>query len=387
MVFILGKLVEQLFFRDALTILLFRSEILWDWELRHDRVGLDTVDFNFVCHFKSIFKGFRDITEDFRHFIGSFQPFLLSICHTLRIAQQFSRRQAHQSFVGFGVFLLHEMDVVGADHLNAKFLCDSDKLRIHPLLCFIHACITIRFISLMTLDFYVIVVAKQILEPFCRSLSRLQIIRHDLLWKFTSQTSGADNQILVILHEQILVDTWTVVITVDPSLGNDFTKILIAMLVFSNQDQVPTTGVGNNTFARLLYTESIVMVGMFSTGTITLAADNRFENLIFQFGDFLRSGSFSLIRRFRIIQNSLLFTYCSLRLLIHLDSIVCQLLDTKHVAMVSQSHSVHSCSQTFVNQVRHLTHSIQNRIVGVDMKVNEFIFHLLYIYKTYIFCL
>ena len=77
-----GKLIEKVFFREFLTIFLFRAKVLRDGEFRHNRIGVNAIGLNFVNDFLRVLQGKRHIREDATHFFRCLQPFLLGVVHS-----------------------------------------------------------------------------------------------------------------------------------------------------------------------------------------------------------------------------------------------------------------------------------------------------------------
>ena len=50
---------------------------------------------------------------------------------------------------------------------------------------------------------------------------------------------------------------------------------------------------------------------------------------------------------------------------VHTDTIVVKLLDTKHIAMIGDSHASHAITDSLVDQILYLRLSVKNRIISM----------------------
>ena len=121
-VLITGKLIKQVFLREALAVLLFRSKILRDSKSRHDRRMVYRVELHLVTDIYRIRQSLRHIRKDFVHFLPRLHPLLLGIQHTLGVVQVFSGTQANQAVVRLGILFVHKVHIVGTNQLYIIFL-------------------------------------------------------------------------------------------------------------------------------------------------------------------------------------------------------------------------------------------------------------------------
>ena len=121
-IFILRKFIEQILFRVLFPILFLCSKILRNGKSRHNRGMVDTVKLHLITNIYRIRQCFGYIGKYFIHFRTRLHPFLLRIKHTVRVIQVFSRAQANQTVVCFGILLIYKVNVIGAHQLHIIFL-------------------------------------------------------------------------------------------------------------------------------------------------------------------------------------------------------------------------------------------------------------------------
>ena len=73
--------------------------------------------------------------------------------------------QADKAVVGFGVFFVDEMAVVGGNKFDVVFMRQLDEHGVHLFLPLIDLYVSAWFLRLVALEFDVIIVAKEGLEP------------------------------------------------------------------------------------------------------------------------------------------------------------------------------------------------------------------------------
>ena len=115
-VFVLRKLVEQIFFRIFPPVFLFRSEIFGNGKSRHNRGMVYRVIFHLVQNLQCIGKRFGNIGKKLVHLRLGLHPFLLGVKHTARVVQILARTQTDKAVVRLGILLVHKMNVIGADY-------------------------------------------------------------------------------------------------------------------------------------------------------------------------------------------------------------------------------------------------------------------------------
>ena len=312
-------------------------------------------DFDLVHNFLRVGQCFRHIRKDGRHFLRRLQPLLLGVMQAVRIVHLAARAQADKPIMGLGMFLLHEMHIVGGNHLRVRLRCKPHNTLIHNLLMFIHHPIPARLVSLMTLEFQIIVIAKEILEPENGLFCLLIIVIKQRLGHLPRQTGRRNDQSFMVLLQQLAVDTGTGIETVCPSAGNDFTQVMVACLVFGQKDQVIAAGV----LLVFLHQPTARRICLRHTGHIRLTAEDRLEDLEFQLRNLALTFRHGIrIRKF--LQLRLFLLEVILYLLIMFIHKIEILLDAEHIPMVRYSHGVHAHTKTLRHQIGNLGHSIQN---------------------------
>ena len=94
-------------------ILFLCSKVLRNGKSRHNRSMVDTVKLHLVTNIYRIRQRFGHIGKDFIHFRTRLHPFLLGVKHTVGVIQIFSRTQANQTVVCFGILLVYKVNVIG----------------------------------------------------------------------------------------------------------------------------------------------------------------------------------------------------------------------------------------------------------------------------------
>ena len=92
----------------------------------------------------------------------------------------------------------------------------------------------------MELQFEVVVLTEYPLEPANHLFGLFHVAAHDSLGHLASQTGRATDQTLVILFEQLFVDTGFVVEAFGKGVGDDLAEVVISGQVLCQQDQVVT---------------------------------------------------------------------------------------------------------------------------------------------------
>ena len=177
---------------------------------------VDVIDLDLIDNLLRVGKCFGDVAEDFSHFIGCFQPFLLGIVHSVDIVDEMVCTQANESVVGFGIFLVDEMGVVGSDHFDVVLASEFKKNRVDLFLALIDILVASGFLGLMALDLDVVVFSEEGLEPlngfFCfRKIPTFGDSIEDFLGQLATKTGRAADDTLVPFFQKLFVDTGRVV--------------------------------------------------------------------------------------------------------------------------------------------------------------------------------
>ena len=146
-------------------IVLFLSERSGDVELRHDRVMVDIIYLHFIDYLLGVGERFGDIAEDGLHLRGCLEPLLLGVVHSVDIVDEMVGAEADKAVVRLGVLFVDEMTVVGGNKFDVVFMRQLDEHGVHLFLPLIDLHVCAGFLRLMALEFDIIVLAKEGLEP------------------------------------------------------------------------------------------------------------------------------------------------------------------------------------------------------------------------------
>ena len=340
-----SELFEKLLLGEFLVPFLFRTEALRDGEERHDGSVVDTVDLYLIENLLRVAQRLGHIAEDIVHLLLCLEPLLLGIEHTGGIIKILSGGQTEQVVVGLsGVFVL-EVAVVGAYKLDAFFLCDLHQHGIGALLQGegIAVGTDVRVFDLMALQLEIIVIAEDPVIPSGCFLSALDVALENLGRHLAGNTRRADDQILVVFLQVIAVGTRPVIVSVGPGTADELDEILISVVVLCQDDEV---------IARLV-AGLLVLVLLVMVRYIHLTAKDRLERL----------------------------QSVGLALLVDTGTIVRELLDAIHHAVVGNGHALHAVLDGFIDQVRHLGLTVKYRIMSMYVQMNE-IFHQFFSLKV-----
>ena len=111
-----------------------------------DGIVLDLTD-----NFESIGKCLGDVGENLVHLGCRLHPLLLSVVHSVRVGQVRVCRDTDKAVVGFGVFLVGEVDVVCGHDFYVEFARNIDQHRVDLLLNLIDGVCGARFVGLVAL--------------------------------------------------------------------------------------------------------------------------------------------------------------------------------------------------------------------------------------------
>ena len=185
------------------------------------------------------------------------------------------------------VLFLDKVDVVCSDNLDIVLPCELDKYRIDLLLFGVRIVGCIGFVSLVALQLEVEIVAKESFEPQHCFFGSSNVSFQDFLRYLASDTCRTAYYALVVLLQQVMVDTWRVEISVRECYRTEFAQVPVACLVFGKQNQVPSAAVCNTFASR--FGVALLDVGIFvvecAVCTVGLDSDNRLEKLRFERSD------------------------------------------------------------------------------------------------------
>ena len=237
--------------------------------------------------------------------------------------------------VGFGVFLVYEVRVVGAHQLDAVFLgqlhqhlvgflLQGESLPVGPYR---------RVFHFMSLKLQIVVVAEQILVPLHGLPCSLHVAFENLGRHFAGYAGRARYHVFMVSLKVFAVCPRSAVEAVHPGVRHELDKVLVAVVVLGQQYEVVAAQVA--AFLRLV----LLLV----VGHIHLASEYRLERL----------------------------QPLGLAFAVHLVAVVEQLLHAEHIAVVGDGHALHSVGYGLVNQLGNARLTVEYRIIGMYVKVYE----------------
>ena len=166
----------------------------------------------------------------------------------------------------------------------------------------------------------------------------------------------------------ILVGSWVAVETVGEGTGNDFHKIVVALQVLGQQNQVAT---------------GVMLVGMGEqrfVGNIHLTPENRFEDFLAKLLHLsAKFGHLPFVAAFLCLGKCRLgILYGTLGLAVLFVYKIKELLYAEHVSMVGYGDSRHTVGHCLVDKSRNGSLTVKDRILCVDVEMYEW-FHRRYV--------
>ncbi len=223
--------------------------------------------------------------------------------------------------MGIGIVLVDEVHIVGANHLDAEFLRHLQQHLVHLLLALKGLMVSPRHGGLVALQFKVVVVAIDALEPTCHLFGLLHLAVHDEARNLATQTCRAADDALAVGLKFVLVGARMLITPFGPRLRHYLDEVFVTLQVLGQQDEM---------------TACVALIDMgvqVLLGHIHLAAE---------YGDELLA----------IGQAFVLFVH-----------IIMQLLDAEHVAMVGERHAAHTVGNGLVHEGLHWCLAIEDRIL------------------------
>ena len=126
---------------------------------------VDTVDLYFVENLVGVLQCLGHIAKDLVHLLGGLEPFLLAVEHDILVSEFPACRNADEAFMGIGIFLVDKMHIVGTHDLDVKFLGETHQRFVDLHLALIGLMIGTGNGCLVALEFQIIVITKDTLEP------------------------------------------------------------------------------------------------------------------------------------------------------------------------------------------------------------------------------
>ena len=226
--------------------------------------------------------------------------------------------------VGLGGILVLKVNVVGADHLNAVFLGKLQQHLVGLLLQGEGLAVGQNggILHLVALQLEIVVVAKHPVIPLAGLTRSLYVAMDNLRRHLTGNTGRAHDEVLMIFLQVGTVGTRTIVVAVHPGAGDEFDEVLIAVIVFGQHNEVITRVV-----AVLLH---LVLLAV--AGNVHLATENGLERL----------------------------EAVLLPVLIDFGTVVRELLDAVHHAVIGDGHTAHAVFDGLVDQMIDARLSVEN---------------------------
>lgn len=169
------------------------------------------------------------------------------------------------------------------------------------------------------------VIAKDFLVPEDGLFRLVNLSLADIARYFSCKAGRGGDDAFVMSAQGFVVSTRSMVVAIDPCFADYLDEVVIAYLVFGEENEVPSAFV----YAVVLFEVEA------SACTIHLTSEDGLELLFFWFS------------------------------IIDLVAIVEKLLDAKHVAVVSDGHAFHAVLDGFVHQLWHCCLSVKDAVLGV----------------------
>ena len=280
--------------------------------------------------------------------------------------------------MGFGIFSIHKMAVVGAHQLHLIRFSQFQQHFVHSHLQGISFAVgpLRRVFHFMTLQLQIEVIAKDTFEPFHTAPGCLKVISNDVFWYLASEACRTDYETLMIFLQLRVVGTGPHVESVGPRVTDQFNQIVVTFLILGQYHQMPT---------RLVFTA--FPMRHTAPGYIHFTTENRFETqcAASQFHFFITCReqlllTFSHVRHFLFFLRVWLITSvcngCTVCLqlfqvvfgraldVIHIIEV---LLYTHHIAMIGNGHAAHAVLDSLVHQALHAALSVEYRILCMNV--------------------
>ena len=229
--------------------------------------------------------------------------------------------------MSFCVVLIDEVYIVGTHKVYVELASHAYQLHITALLQFVGLAVgTLHgVLHFVALQFEVVVVAKQVLEPQYSLFGLVDSTGKNLFRHLAADTCRTADEAFVEALDVGMVGARTRIESVDPCTAHYLDEVVVALLVFGKQDEVPSAAV------------DFLLATLFATTcTIDLAAEYGLEVevgvLAFQF--------------------------------LH---VVEELFDAEHVAVVGDGKSALAVVDSLVDQLLYTGLAVEYGILGVGM--------------------
>ena len=183
-----------------------------------------------VRYFFRIFNGSRILAQDFFHFPAALAvKFIVCKVEMVGIIQGLSRGNTELDFLASGVFLLRIVEIVGGHEAEAVFLRQLRQHRPHRRF----------FREAMVLELDEIIILSEGVDIELNHLPGfIHVPVQDSLGQFSSHAGRHGNEAFMVLPEQVMVRPGFEIIALGPGLGADFDKVLVALIIFRQQDEM-----------------------------------------------------------------------------------------------------------------------------------------------------
>ena len=263
-----GKLVEQILFRVFLPVLFLCPDLRRDRENRHQRIRIQFIIFNFINNLLRILDYLRNILEQLFHLGRCLEPLLPRVPHPVGIIQILACIQTDQQVMRLRILRIQKMHIVRGNHLDPQLLAHTQNLRVTPHLIIVNLRSLLGRFCRMPHHLQVIILPHQILVPQGSRLRPLDIPGHNLLANLTSQTSRRNNQPLVMLLQQSLINTRTIIIPIHERRRAKLDQIQIPFQILGQNNQM---------FSRTVH--RLLLIIQRHPGHVGLHPQNRFYPL------------------------------------------------------------------------------------------------------------
>ena len=275
-----------------------------------------------VQNLQRVGDSFRMVREQRGHFLLALEVLLLGVAQAFGIVHGGVGGEADEAVVGGAVVLVHKVNVVGGHHLHAVLLRQLEDFLGIELLLFVQLQAHPRNLRLVEHHLQVIVIAKDLLVPLDGGIGAGGVACDDRPRHLSRQTGGAAYKVCGVLLYDLVRDAGAVVETLYVRGGHYLHQILVAVVVLGQQDQVIV-------FAVLLVVDAVVILG-----------------------------------------NVHLATHYGLDLREFLGYVQ-EVLHAVHIAVVRDGQARHSQFRSPLEELGNIGHSIQDGVLGMDVKMDE----------------
>ncbi|CDF04509.1 uncharacterized protein BN715_00858 [Megasphaera elsdenii CAG:570] len=189
-------------------------------------------DVAFIGDFQRRIQGFGHIGKEVRHFVAALHIKLIIIeTEMRRVIEGTARRNTELDFLCRCVTGVDVMVIIGRHQLQTVLLGPALEYRADDFFLG----------NPVILDFQVkVILAEKRDQAIQRPLGPFFIMIEDILLDVAFDAGTHSDESFMILFEQIIVDTWLVIIIfpIDEALGHDFDEIMIALIVLGQQNQM-----------------------------------------------------------------------------------------------------------------------------------------------------